>query len=127
MAKFIVDPNEFNKDFTFKSLFNVAADDLKAKADYETKELKLEEGKAQWKVPVTAVVVSKEGKERADTNVGIHVLNKVDIQAGVAYKVAGKVRVTPYIIEGGEGRRANQGLSVIADSLVPVKGDEPKG
>lgn len=126
MAKFIVDGNAFNNDVTFKSLFNVASEDLKAKQDYETKELKLEDGKAQFKAPVTAIVVSKEGKERADTNIGLHILNPVNIEAGVAYKLAGKVRVTPYIIDGGEGRRASQGLSVIADSLVPVKGDDQK-
>ena len=113
----VVDPNSINAVTSFKTLFNVAADDMKAKADFETKALKLIEGKAQWKTNLTAIVLDENGVEvRSDQGISLSILNKVDLKSGVAYKLSGKVRVTPYVISGSN----RQGLSIVADSVVPV-------
>jgi hypothetical protein len=128
MAKFIVDPKSVASQMEFISLFDVNADDLSAKVDQKTKEMKLEDDQPIFRVPVTAVVSGKEGKKRADNNIGISVLKKVDIKAGVSYVPAGKVRVTPYIVESGSGenKRSSQALSIIADTLVPVEQNDQK-
>lgn len=120
MATFIVSPESFDK-FIFSSQISIAAADLRAKTDGDGAN-KLVDGKVQWRTGLSALILDEQGNPiREDQGIGIAVLNKTDIRRNVDYKLVGQVRVTPYVTNNNR-----QGLSIVADSVVPAKGIEQK-
>lgn len=118
MATFIVSPESFD-GFIFASQVGVSAADMRARTDGDGAN-KLTDGKAQWRTNLSALVVDENGTPiREDAGVSVAVLNKTDIRRGVDYKLAGTVRMTPYVTNNNR-----QGLSIIADSVVPVKAEQ---
>lgn len=127
MATFIADPASIAAAYKFQTLITAKAEDLQSKQDFTTKENKLVEGKVQWKSNLSAVTRDEFGNDkRIDSNVGVAILTKSDIVSGVEYRLDGKIRVTPWIKEGAPGQRAQQGLSIVADRVVPVQQGENK-
>lgn len=120
MATFIVSPESFD-GYVFSSQVGVAAADMRAKTDGDGAN-KLLDGKVQWRTGLSGLVLDEHGNViREDQGISVAVLNKVDIRRNADYKLSGTVRVTPYVTNNNR-----QGLSIVADSVVPAKGIEQK-
>lgn len=118
-----------NLEAEFVSIFDVEI------ADFEQKTFKDENdkiltktapnGKALYRTTLQAIVETKDGKQRADKNMTLSLIEPMEIKAGVRYVVdtSKDVWATPYV------NNANRSaLSVIATALVekPIKVRAPK-
>ncbi|MFT4157454.1 MULTISPECIES: hypothetical protein [unclassified Microbacterium] len=120
MATFIVSSDSFS-GHVFASQVGVKAEDLRARTDGDGAN-KLTDGKAQWRTGLSGLILDEQGNViREDQGITVAILSKVDILRNVDYKLVGTIRVTPYVTNNNR-----QGLSIIADSVVPVKGNEQK-
>jgi len=120
MATFIVSPESFD-GYVFSSQVGVKAEDLRARTDGDGAN-KLTDGKAQWRTGLSGLILDEHGNViREDQGITVAVLNKVEIRRNVDYKLVGTIRVTPYVTNNNR-----QGLSIIADSIVPAKGNDQK-
>lgn len=120
MTTFIVPAESFD-GFIFSSQVGVNAADMRAKTDGDGAN-KLSDGKVQWRTGLSALLLDEHGNViREDQGISVAVLNKTDIRRNADYKLSGNVRVTPYVTNNNR-----QGLSIIADGIVPAKGIEQK-
>ena len=116
MATFIID-NSSISEYVFVTNVGIKAADLEPRKEFGSDNLKLTpEGKKQYRLRVTALILDEEGNPvREDNGFSVSVTNPVDLKRGVDYVLTGKVRITPYVDSSNR-----QAFSVLADGIAPA-------
>lgn len=71
------------------------------------------------------VVAREDGGQAQDNFYAVIEPPKAPWPMGTVLRPEGKAWVTPYVVDGGNGRRAQQGLSFVVERLVPVSDKAP--